>query len=144
MQTGTSFKKILNEKLISSEPSGSTSHFEPVAPAHFAYLLGQIPRYQFKTTSTKGYKKSTHPSAETTIVTPTLPAHWSADQISAYYWLNEQGFELRVLFDKADLKRAFRSLAKKLHPDSGGNVHSFLQLKSMIQQLEAVALTATP
>lgn len=67
----------------------------------------------------------------------TVPQPYSLTSIErqAWQWLNEQGAGLNNPFTLKQLKKVKFKLAKKMHPDQGGDPRSFMLLLSYIYQL---------
>ncbi len=129
-----SFHDILLEKMDTqtSPPPAAPSDLDP---AGLAFLLGQVPRFQFKSNSK--YKVQASPRREfdspakpkAKVRTPG-PAHiLGAKQAASFEFFAKSDFPLAPDFLPEELKYSFRKLALVRHPDRGGDQQSFVDLK---------------
>lgn len=127
-----SFAQILREKTgatPSEKPVFSSS--AGVDPAHLAYLMGTVSPLN------SGFQHRRYQAPPP----PPRKAHvLTESQKSAVEWFRTQGETLVEGFNSKELKTAFRRLALKMHPDSGGNVSpaDFLTLMKHHQVLGSV------
>lgn len=122
--------KINNDSAHSPLQNNFTHPSLGPEPAHLAYLLGQVNRHT--PISTKGFKSYPRPR----------PAQRKAhiltlSQQAAFDFFLIQGAELHPGFHLTELKKCFRMLAKKLHPDVvGGEGRAFIELKKSFECLK--------
>ncbi|WP_295904410.1 J domain-containing protein [uncultured Bdellovibrio sp.] len=132
MSFQASFKQILREKMseTSSSSQGNSSANLHADPLHLAYLLGQINRLEFQT------PRGQYPAPK---VRPQRKPHaLSASQRLSYEFLKTWIHDLSEGFTASELKKAFRQTAMILHPDQGGNVQQFLELKDHYENLRSL------
>lgn len=99
-------------------------------PAHLAYLLGQIGRYESRT------PRGHYPAPR---VRPQRKPHtFSSEQREAFEFLKMWIHDLSEGFTAAELRKAFRQAALRLHPDQGGSPEEFVSLKSHYETLQTV------
>lgn len=140
------FQDILNGFLegkhaSSSKPPRPTPHTEGLDPAHLAFLLGTVRVSQRVRPSTK----ASRPSEEKPFHSPPrprTPAHALDEaQQKSLGWFAENGELLEGNFTAAELKKAFRRLALRFHPDRpGGTAHRF----QVLRQHESTLRRALP
>jgi len=133
MGTQVSFQQILEEKIQARSPESRTgSTFDQSTqvqdPAHLAYLMGHLGPSYFRPATTKIYPSRPKP--------PPPPHTLSMEQSMARDFFFLQGVELTPAFSQRELKRAFRTLALKLHPDMNkGASGAFIELKNHYETL---------
>lgn len=137
MRTQASFQQILEEKIqVRSHESHSRRAFErdsqPQAqtqePAHLAYLLGHLGPTFFRPQTTKIYPSRPKP--------PPPPHVLTEEQALAREFFVLQGVELTPAFSQRELKKAFRTLALRRHPDMNkGASDAFIELKNNYETL---------
>jgi len=131
MRAQASFHEILEEKLQNQDrpQPGASENRSYQDPAHLAYLLGTLGTTYFRPQTTKIYPVQPKPSPR--------PHALSQAQEGAYAFFNLYGAELPGAFTQKELKRAFRALALKLHPDMNkGTVGPFIELKKNYETLK--------
>lgn len=100
------------------------------SPAHLAFLMSQVQPLK-STAAHKAYKAGPRPAPK--------PHLLNATQNAAAAVFARFGAELSPAFRPNELKKAFRTLAKKLHPDhSGGGAQDFIQLKMAFDCLQKI------
>ncbi|MBK9322083.1 MAG: J domain-containing protein [Bdellovibrionaceae bacterium] len=125
MGTTVSFKQILEEKIKSpnrkSEGEGQAT--SDLDPAHLAYLLGNLETFHFRPRPAKIYPAP--PKAA-------IPPHkLTQSQLESCAFFESHGFKLSPAFSRKELKKGFRALALRLHPDMNkGAPGPFIQLKT--------------
>ena len=140
MRTQASFRHILEEKIQERGAENRTERgFDQKIhpkdhtqePAHLAYLIGHLGPIFFRPQPTKIYPSRPKP--------PPPPHILTVGQTLAREFFVMRGVELTPAFSQRELKRAFRMLALKLHPDmnkgaSGAFIHIRVKhsLKSLI------------
>ncbi len=133
MSTETSFKQILEEKIKSRQSNIATEgkSTSDQDPAHLAYLLGSLETYYFRPRPTKIY-----PSPPKTAP---RPHELTQKQKDSSDFFEKHGFKLSPAFSRKELKRGFRALALRLHPDMNkGASGPFIQLKTHYMSLTAL------
>lgn len=141
MRTQASFQQILEEKLQARRPqslSGQGIEQETETrsfdhdPAHLAFLMGAIGPSFFRPQTSRIYPSRPKP--------PPPPHSLTEEQQSAYNFFILQGAALNPAFTSRELKKAFRALALKLHPDTnkGATAGPFLDLKHNYETLNAL------
>ena len=99
-------------------------------PAHLAYLLGQIGRFESR--APRGH----YPAPR---VRPQRKAHsFSSEQRQSFEFLKTWIQDLSEGFTASELKKAFRQAALRLHPDQGGSPEQFVSLKGHYEILQTV------
>lgn len=123
-----SFLDILAEKIIEKQKP-QPREIQDTSPAYLAYLLGlqsKIPMH--RPTQAYPYYKPTP-----------KPAHkLNLQQAKALDFFNQWGEELKNNFNSLELKKAYRKLAKKWHPDTQTRTSSpekFILLKAQYEIL---------
>jgi hypothetical protein len=133
----TSFQQILEEKIRMQNPPGAApgesfpdrDHAQD--PAHLAYLLGSLQVSYFRPTAAKIYPAPPTP--------PPRPHVLNEAQIKALSFFTLHGVTLSPAFTRRELKKAFRSLALRLHPDTNkGTSGPFIELKQMYESLSVL------
>lgn len=69
---------------------------------------------------------------------PPKPHKLSAEQDKAMSFFATHDIALTAAFSKSELKRAYRRLALKLHPDRGGDTARFVALRKAFETLSLV------
>lgn len=138
MQARASFHEILEKKMKAQSPETSTaqgfeqtSHSPPHSqdPAHLAYLMGTLGPAYFRPQASRAYPSRPKP--------PPPPHSLSEAQRAAYDFFTLHGNTLSPAFSQKELKKAFRILALKLHPDTnkGAVASAFIELKKNYETL---------
>lgn len=151
----TDFHTILREKIDqTTNIEGLTPpHFSSISePLHLAFLLGTVPKAAYNRPSQHLYKsnettaKTLHkPNAPLVLEPPIPPASFTQKQKEAWLWFWKRGAGLDKQFNRSDLQKRFRDLARKLHPDQNKHpkaADSFIQLREHYECL--CALSDTP
>lgn len=105
----------------SSAPSQNEASILSTDPAHLAFLMGQIARKE--TVSPRGH----YPAPK--IRPQRKPHNFTPAQRLSYEFIKSWASELPEGFTLSELKKAFRQAAIAVHPDHGGSVTLFLELK---------------
>jgi len=134
MQSRVSFHDILESK-IKAQSLQTPSHqgFEPANhsqdPAHLAYLMGTLGPAYFRPQASRAYPSRPKP--------PPPPHALSAFEQEAADFFTVHGMILSPAFSQKELKKAFRLLALKLHPDTnkGAVSSAFMDLKKNYETL---------
>lgn len=120
-------KEFLSEDLVSrGENANFTRDFDN-SPRGMAWLIGKTPKSSLidpRGKTAYGVKER-----------PLPPHKLNVFQMAACRFFREHGVNLSPRFSKQELKRGFRRLALKLHPDHGGAAHTFMDLKSNFELL---------
>jgi hypothetical protein len=131
MGTEASFQQILEEKIHARSRSERPGPPPPLEqdPAHLAYLLGTLGVSYWRPQTTKIYPMAPRPAPRPHVLT--------ADQQQAFEFFTLHGTPLSPAFTPRELKKAFRGLALKLHPDmnKGTSVGPFMELKQNYETL---------
>ncbi len=127
MNFNASFQQILAEKMQTqtSKLEESNSSISPLEtdPVHLAFLLGRVDRFSF--TPGRARKSYPRPSPRP------RPAHtMNMAQKASFEYLKSFDCCLSENFNLRELKAAFRAGALKTHPDQGGQVFEFIELKN--------------
>ena len=136
MNTPPSFRQILEEKIqANGQPQGPDasvveSVFTSTDPAHLAYLLGNLGVSYWQPSAQRIYPAGPRPEPKAHGLNP--------EQQQAYDFFKVES-KLSPAFTRRELKKAFRMMALRLHPDmNGGAVAPFLELKNSFEQLNAL------
>lgn len=108
-------------------------------PLHMAFLLGKINRLHAHPPLTKSQKAYPRPQPK---VHP--PHSLSESQTQSFAFFKELIQDIPEGFTLGDLKKAFRSAAKLLHPDHGGSSEQFFMLKDHYQNLAKILSVGRP
>lgn len=133
MKSSASFQQILEEKIQalhreSRHPQGFEANTSSQDPTHLAYLIGHVGSTFFRPSASKAYPSRPKP--------PPPPHPLTTAQIWARDYFVLQGVELSPAFSLRELKRAFRTLAFKHHPDMNkGASGAFIELKNNYETL---------
>jgi len=133
MNARASFQQILEEKIHSRQREtlagrGSQEPSQSQDPAHLAYLLGLRGATFTRPSAAKIYPSRPKP--------PPPPHNLTESQAAARGFFVLQGVELSPAFTEGELKKAFRLLALKLHPDMNkGASGAFIELKKNYETL---------
>lgn len=168
MDSQATFRQILEGKLSQNSNIKKEIHSEnEFSPRGFAYLLGTIPPFQYSNPSrhqkysqastpfrngdTRSYHTTHDHNAHTDSVdsiplrahagSPPIqsnPRILNKDQQKAFAFINQWGTPLKDCFTSHELKKIFRVLAIKLHPDHGGSTLAFVHLKKSYEILKKV------
>ncbi|MBS1970761.1 MAG: DnaJ domain-containing protein [Bdellovibrionales bacterium] len=109
------------------QPPHSAPHSQD--PAHLAYLMGTLGPAYFRPQTSRAYPSRPKP--------PPPPHALSEAQRAAYDFFALHGNTLSPAFSQKELKKAFRVLALKLHPDTnkGAVASAFIELKKNYETL---------
>lgn len=138
MQARVSFQEILEIKIkaqsrAESQETPATQGFEQSNhtqdPAHLAYLMGTLGPAYFRPQASRAYPSRPKP--------PPPPHALSEAQKAASEFFALHGNILSPAFSQKELKKAFRVLALKLHPDTnkGAVASAFIELKKNYETL---------
>jgi hypothetical protein len=142
MQSRVSFHEILERKMQAGgngqshetqSPQGfeQAPHSIPLSqdPAHLAYLMGILGPAYFRPQASCAYPSRPKP--------PPPPHALSEAQKAASEFFALHGNSLSPAFSQRELKKAFRILALKLHPDTnkGAVASAFIELKKNYETL---------
>jgi hypothetical protein len=138
MQSRASFHEILERKMKAassgqSHETQSAQGFEQTRqsqdPAHLAYLMGTLGPAYFRPQASRAYPSRPKP--------PPPPHALSEAQKVAHDFFALHGNTLSPAFSQKELKKAFRVLALKLHPDTnkGAVASAFIELKKNYETL---------
>lgn len=143
MSFHANFKDILNEKIKSKESLNSPekqaferenikcySPEKDLDPMNLAFLMGQIHR----STLTIGRGKYPAPKVRP----QRKPHNLSNLQQQSFAFVKKWIHDFSEAFTEGELKKAYRQAALILHPDQGGNVQDFLELKKHIEILKGI------
>lgn len=132
MMSQASFKEILEEKLTGARSTPRDDSFVMNNdPAHLAFLIGQIRKVE--NASTKGK----YPAQK--VLRPARKPHaFTEAQQCSYLFFRMEIADFSEGYTEAELKKAFRQLALIFHPDQGGSVQKFMQLKEHFMTLNQV------
>lgn len=141
MGTTASFKEILRDKM--EQNSSETSFFQSTTldadPLHMAFLLGKINRLHGQPPLTKSQKAYPRPQPKAR-----TPHSMNESQAQSFVFFKELIQDIPEGFTLAELKKAFRSAAKLLHPDHGGSSEQFFLLKGHYQNLAKILSVGHP
>jgi hypothetical protein len=133
-----SFAQVLEKKIrreIEKEYSRSDSVSSTETPSEgWTRLVGEMSTYHFQASQQAQAYHRHRP------VSKPRPAHnLNEDQQHAWaFFQSHLELPLAPNYSKADLQRAFRSLALRLHPDQGGSSSKFQELLKARRQLETI------
>jgi hypothetical protein len=136
MGTQPSFQQILEEKIQahSQEFASTTAFSEGISeqdPAHLAFLLGNLNATYWRPQATKAYPAKPKPAPR--------PHVLNDEQQLSFQFFQSHGAILSVAFTGKELKKAFRMLALRLHPDMNkGAQGPFIDLKKNYETLRAL------
>ena len=164
MDSSTSFQEILEKKLKTAHFSlGETqaeSSISGADPLHLAYLMGLHnpgrPQSFKKNPQGNPYFSGQSPREKKEkpfLAEPISPAKSSISprkqgkphslnplQKTSFEYFSIQKCELLPDYTLVELKKVYRLLALKLHPDKGGSVENFLALKNHFECLRQVVI----
>lgn len=132
MSFQASFKQILKEKMNETKESQASfnTSAQGLDPAHLAFLMGQTARLN------PGTPAKTYPRPA---VRPVRKSHtFNAAQTLSFNFMKSWVHGLNDNFSEIELKKAFRQAALRLHPDRGGSVTLFLELKGHYDVLKGL------
>lgn len=134
MKAEASFEEILRQKMGPTPGMGASATRTRLEwdqdPAHLAFLLGQMHKTSVRPSTAKIYPQKPKPPPPPHVLTET--------QKQAYEFFQFQGAALAPHFSAQDLKKAFRTLALKLHPDMKGEAGAFIALKIHTEALNGL------
>lgn len=153
-----SFAQILSEKLEiprsaraqTSSKNPNEQEFQNPEPSSLNSLLGRISSIHFRHPSQlKAFipvkRVQNAPTPEIPVAPKPIPQvkprkihSLTVLQESSQEYFKQNGISLDSGYFLEELKAAFHSLAKKLHPDRGGSPASFRELKEHFEQLKKV------
>ena len=141
MRSEASFQQILERKLQAQSTSehqkahaqtafDHSHHFQD--PAHLAYLMGTLGPAYFRPPARHAYPSRPKP--------PSPPHTLNEAQGAAAAFFANYGMPLTPAFSQRELKKAFRLLALRLHPDTnkGTLAGAFIELKKNYETLMGV------
>lgn len=138
MQSRASFHEILESKIKAQSNAQSPETLSPQGfdhsqhsqdPAHLAYLMGTLGPAYFRPQPHRAYPSRPKP--------PPPPHTLNEAQQAASEFFALHGNTLSPAFSQKELKKAFRVLALKLHPDTnkGAVASAFIELKNNYETL---------
>lgn len=138
MKSNISFAEILSSKIEEKDfkqnsISEKTQMSDPYA---LAYMLGHFDKYEFKKSTKDCFSRSKNDYGFNKYPIQTRKNHQfnESQEISFQFFQNHlEQFERNFL--KLELKKAFRHLAIKHHPDHGGSALLFIELKKHYETL---------
>ena len=141
MSAQASFQQILEGKIRSQSRAQSREDQSPQGfdqshhcqdPVHLAYLMGTLGPAYFRPQASRVYPSRPKP--------PPLPHSLDEAQTLAAALFADHGATLSPAFTQKELKKAFRTLALKLHPDTnkGATGGAFIELKKNYETLMSV------
>lgn len=141
MRSEASFQQILERKLKAQSTSERQETHTQTAfdqgsqsqdPAHLAYLMGTLGPAYFRPQASRAYPSRPKP--------PPPPHALSEPQSAAAAFFTDYGTPLSPAFSQRELKKAFRLLALRLHPDTnkGALAGAFIELKKNYETLMGV------
>ncbi len=139
MGTFMEFAQILETKIrkeMEKSAPASSEKASPKTELHselWTHLVGHLDTRRFETPQKGQAYHRLRPAPR-----PRPDHKFSAPQSEAFEFFNQQGAALAANFSGPDLKKAFRSLALKLHPDQGGSAFKFqrlMQARAVLQTL---------
>lgn len=131
------FRSILEEKMTDSlsEKPVQDTFSATLDPAHLAFLLGKIEIRRFRKPAPMPRKAAPRPRPRVA-GTPHL---LTERQKSAVQWFADRGERLEADFTAPELKKAFRRLALRVHPDvAGGSAAEFMELQRASAELRSI------
>ncbi len=162
MDSSPSFQEILEKKLETGLfPKGETQVETSISgadPLHLAYLMGLhspkgIQSFKKNPKGNPYFSRQTQrvKRAKPLLAEPISPAKSSISprkpgkphvlcplQKTSFDYFNTQQSGLLPDYTTSELKKAYRLLAQKFHPDKGGSVENFLALKNHFEYLNKV------
>lgn len=138
MKSNTSFAEILSEK-VQGDSINSTSTQTEIStndPIGLAYMIGHFEKYQFKKSKSECFQQRKY-SATYNKYQITKPKNhiFNQNQENSYLFFNSWDPQFDRNFSKNGLKKTFRQLALRLHPDHGGTAQIFIELKNHYEVL---------
>jgi hypothetical protein len=143
MGTYMDFAKILEKKIRQeikqelahehSRTSNSTAPQTEIQSGLWTHLVGQIGTRRFEAPVKGQVYHRLRPAPR-----PRPDHHLNSEQIDAMTFFASYGQPLNANFSMTDLKKAFRQMALKLHPDQGGTAIQFQRLLKSRKSLEAL------
>lgn len=161
-----SFAEVLKQRILSEIPSengqnleetgGAKPHFSSENPfisstdrktgeartnvfreetRGFAWILGHTPQMESLLKTGHSPRGKTAYGVKTR---PRPPHKMTREQESAYCYFHSYIPDFTADFSRRELQKAFRLIAKKLHPDMGGNAQEFIALKAQLEVLATV------
>jgi len=134
MRSEASFQQILERKIKAQSPEiplqqGFDQHPHSQDPAHLAYLMGTLGPAYFRPQTGRVYPSRPKP--------PPPPHVLDEAQTLAVDFFASHGATLSPAFTQKELKKSFRLLALKLHPDTnkGAVASAFIELKKNYETL---------
>lgn len=139
-------KEILSEKTAFPSENPLNSSTDPKSPegnstlfreesVGFAWILGHTPRVK---TGEPQRKLSRGKTAYGVKTRPRPPHKMTPAQTNAYCYFRSFAPEFEANFTRRDLQKTFRLIAKRVHPDLGGNAKDFIALKANLEVLAAI------
>lgn len=143
MGSFTAFAQILERKIrlqmekeASQKPSSSQFHSQDSfsQPELWTHLVGHIDPIHFQKDQTRvAYHRNRPP------LKPRPDHIFNPQQASAFQFFNSHGATLLAAnFSSKELKKAFRTLALRLHPDQGGTAPAFRSLLRARSELQSL------
>lgn len=137
MSFQASFQQILSAKMqknssVAREEAPSSTSSMTTDPVHLAFLMGKVDRFSFTPGRAKNYPR---PQPR-----PRPPHIMTSSQQISFEFLKRFDEALTENFSSRDLKAAFRQAALKTHPDQGGNVMEFIELKAHYKNLSSLVI----
>jgi hypothetical protein len=129
-------KKIRKEIERDGHPQTPSEDFRASSKIHselWTHLVGQMDAHHFQNPHQGQAYHRLRPAPR-----PRPDHQLSTEQSKALMFFAKHGQDLAANFSSADLKRSFRALALKLHPDQGGSSLLFQTLVQAREQLQAL------
>lgn len=138
MKSNSSFAEILSSKIEQNEQviSSKTQSLRDNDPYAFAYMLGHFGKHEFRKSTKDCFTQQKFPIGFHKYQIQARPNHkLNPNQEIAFLFFQHWSAQLERNFTKIDLKKCFRKLAIKLHPDHGGTAQLFIELKKHYEEL---------
>jgi hypothetical protein len=115
------FVKQLLKDLWPGTSSNPPSDIQDSSPAHMAYLMGELEIF-----STPSLRGQSHYNQVKMKPAPRTPHVFTEEQRAAFQFFKKYIPDLSEAFSPKELKRAFRLLARRFHPDMGAHTEGAL------------------
>ncbi|MGE0634001.1 MAG: DnaJ domain-containing protein [Pseudobdellovibrionaceae bacterium] len=131
-------KQLLKDLWPKRQQVSSSNDIQDSSPAHLAYLMGEV-----EVLSTPSVRGQQHYSNVKLKPVPRIPHVLSEEQKRAFAFFKTYLSDFSEGFTGRELKKAFRMLARQLHPDMSESKDAglFLSLQKAYQDLNSVFRT---
>ncbi len=138
MKSNISFAEILCSKIEQNDQAEKLNPLSSINndPYGLAYMLGHFGKYEFKKSTKDCFTQQKYRFGLNKYQVQSRREHnLNPEQENSFLFFHNWSCHFERNFSKIELKKTFRKLAIKLHPDHGGTAQLFIELKKHYETL---------